>query len=54
MSDFEIHFIQHSLSLEGNPITIPDTIKLLRKKIVPKDLSLESVMEVQNYQKAFF
>ena len=50
--DFEIRFIHHSLSIEGNPITLPDTIKILQKKIVPKDLDLESVQEVQNYQKA--
>lgn len=50
--EYEIKFIQHSLSLEGNPITLPDTIKLLKEHIVPKDLSLESVQEVQNYQKA--
>lgn len=52
IDDFEIRFIQHSLSIEGNPITLPETIKLLKKKIVPKDVSLESIQEVQNYQKA--
>ncbi|MAG19914.1 hypothetical protein CL618_00590 [archaeon] len=50
--DYEIKFIHHSLSIEGNPITLPDTIKLLKKHIVPKDLDLESVQEVQNYQKS--
>lgn len=50
--DFEIRFIYHSLSIEGNPVTLPDTIKILKKKIVPKDLDLESVQEVQNYEKA--
>ncbi|MBL7056334.1 Fic family protein [Candidatus Woesearchaeota archaeon] len=50
--EFEIRFIHHSLSLEGNPITLPDTIKLLKKHIVPRDIDLESVHEVQNYQKA--
>jgi fido (protein-threonine AMPylation protein) len=50
--EYEIRFIHHSLSIEGNPITLPETIKLLRKHIVPKDLDLESVQEVQNYQKA--
>lgn len=52
IKDFEIRFIHHSLSIEGNPITLPDTIKILKKKIVSKDLDLESVQEVQNYQKA--
>jgi len=52
IDDFETRFIQHSLSIEGNPITLPETIKLLKNKIVPKDVSLESIQEVQNYQKA--
>ncbi|MFH1849976.1 MAG: Fic family protein [archaeon] len=52
IDEFDIRFIQHSLSIEGNPITLPETIKLLKKKIVPKDVSLESIQEVQNYQKA--
>ncbi|MBU0757350.1 MAG: Fic family protein [Nanoarchaeota archaeon] len=52
MDDYEIRFIHHSLSLEGNPITLPDTIKLLKDKIVPKEYTTESVNEVQNYKKA--
>ncbi|MBI2137920.1 Fic family protein [Candidatus Woesearchaeota archaeon] len=50
---FQIRFIHHSLSIEGNPITLRQTIKLLKEKIVPENLSVESVHEVQNYQKAF-
>ena len=50
---FQIRFIHHSLSIEGNPITLRQTIKLLKDKIVPENLSVESVQEVQNYQKAF-
>jgi len=50
--EYEIKFIHHSLSIEGNPITLPDTIKLLKNHIVPKDLATEDVQEVQNYQKA--
>ena len=49
----QIRFIHHSLSIEGNPITLRQTIKLLKEKIVPENLSVESVQEVQNYQKAF-
>src|SRR3989344_868342 len=48
----EILFIHHSLKLEGNPITLPDTIKILKDKIIPKNLSTEDVDEVKNYQKA--
>ncbi len=50
---FQIKFIHHSLSIEGNPITLAQTIKLLRNQIVPENLSVESVHEVQNYQRAF-
>ena len=49
---YEIRFIQHSLNLEGNPITLPETIKLLHDQIIPKDMKSEDVQEVQNYQKA--
>ena len=50
--DLEISFIHHSLTLEGNPITLPDTIKILKEKIIPKNLSTEDVDEIKNYQKA--
>ncbi len=53
LETFQIKFIHHSLSIEGNPITLRQTIKLLKDKIVPENLSVESVQEVQNYQKAF-
>ena len=52
IDEYEIKFIQHSLNLEGNPITLPDTIRLLKDRIIPKELSVETVQEVQNYQKA--
>jgi len=50
---YKIQFIHHSLSIEGNPITLAQTFKLLRDKVVPEELSMESVHEVENYQKAF-
>ncbi len=52
ISEFEISFIYHSLSLEGNPITLPDTIKILREKIIPANLKTADVDEVTNYQEA--
>ena len=48
----EISFVHHSLSLEGNPITLPDTFKLLQHQITPANISTESLNEVLNYQKA--
>jgi len=49
---YEIRFIQHSLNLEGSPITLPETIKLLQDHIIPRDMKTEDIQEVQNYQKA--
>ncbi len=50
---YKIKFIQHSLSLEGNPITLSQTFRLLRDKIAPGGLSVEAIHEVENYQNAF-
>lgn len=52
MNDYQIRFIHHSLSIEGNPITLPDTIKLLKGHIMPPNYTKESINEVENYQKA--
>ncbi|MFH1637628.1 MAG: Fic family protein [Candidatus Woesearchaeota archaeon] len=49
---FEFQFIQHSLNLEGNPITISETISLLKEQIVPRGLKIETIQEVENYEKA--
>ena len=54
VSEFEISFIYHSLSLEGNPITLPDTIKILKDKLIPTNLKTTDVDEVKNYQEAIF
>ena len=52
VSDFEISFVYHSLSLEGNPITLSDTFRILQDKIIPSDLKSIDVDEVKNYQEA--
>nr|MBA4405341.1 hypothetical protein [Nanoarchaeum sp.] len=52
VSSFEISFVYHSLSLEGNPITLPDTIKILQDKLIPNNLKIMDVEEIKNYQKA--
>ena len=41
--DLEISFVHHSLSLEGNPLTLPDTINILKKKIIPHSMDMEAV-----------
>ncbi len=48
----EIKFIHMSLSLEGNPITLPDTQRMIVENIVPKKYSLLHVQEIANYKKA--
>ncbi len=52
INEFEISFIYHSLTLEGNPITLPDTIKILKDKIIPADLNSIDVDEVKDYREA--
>ena len=37
IDNLEISFTYHSLSLEGNPITFPDTLKILQEGISAKD-----------------
>jgi len=48
--EFEISFIYHSLSLEGNPITLSETFKILQDKVIPSNLKSLDVEEVKNYQ----
>lgn len=52
VNEFEISFVHHSLSLEGNPITLPDTFRILKDNIIPAKLKGEDVDEVKNYQNA--
>jgi fido (protein-threonine AMPylation protein) len=54
IDELEIFFIHHSLSLEGNPITLTQTRKILKDKIIPSNLRMNDVEEVKNYQKAMF
>lgn len=52
LEDFQVSFIYHSLSLEGNPITLPNTIKILKESIIPADSRSIDVEEIKNYQEA--
>lgn len=52
VNEFEISFVHHSLALEGNPITLPDTFQILKDNIIPARLRGEDVDEVKNYQNA--
>lgn len=48
----EADFIYSSLNLEGNPLTLPETQKLILEEIVPKKHKLIHIQEVTNYKKA--
>ncbi|OGZ63994.1 MAG: hypothetical protein A2730_01585 [Candidatus Staskawiczbacteria bacterium RIFCSPHIGHO2_01_FULL_39_25] len=52
IDDFEISFIHHSLSLEGNPITLNETKRILVDKIIPANLKIKDIDEVKNYQQS--
>jgi len=52
VSEFEISFVYHSLSLEGNPITLPDTLKILKEDIIPSNLKSKDIEELKNYKDA--
>lgn len=54
ISELEIYFIHHSLSLEGNPITLSQTRKILKDKIIPSNLRSNDVDEIKNYQKVIY
>lgn len=52
VNEFEMSFVHHSLALEGNPITLPDTFRILRDNVIPANLRSMDVDEVKNYQSA--
>lgn len=52
--ELDVYFIHHSLSLEGNPITLSQTRRILKDKIIPSNLRINDVDEIKNYQKAMF
>lgn len=48
----ENNFIYVSLNLEGNPLTLPETQKLIYDNILPQNQKLEHIYEVSNYKNA--
>ena len=46
------HFIYMSLHLEGNPITLPDTQKIITQENVVKGYSSIDIQEITNYKKS--
>ncbi len=45
----EIKFIHMSLSLEGNPITLSDTERIVMKQVTPSDYKIIHIQEVTHY-----
>lgn len=48
----EVEFIYGSLHLEGNPMTLPETQKLILEEIVPEKHKIIHIQEVTSYKKA--
>ncbi|MBI4919265.1 hypothetical protein HY837_04995 [archaeon] len=48
----KVSFIHTSLNMEGNPLTLPETQKLLLEDIVPEKYKLTQIKEVTDYKKA--
>jgi len=46
------NFTYSSLNLEGNPLTLPETQKLILEDIIPEKYKLNHINEVTNYKKA--
>lgn len=47
----EADYIFSSLNLEGNPLTLPETQKLILEDIVPEKHKLKDIQEMTNYRK---
>lgn len=50
--DDEVDFIYRSLSLEGNTLTLPETEKLIKENIPPKNKSFKDMLDTTNYKNA--
>ncbi len=46
------NFIYSSLHLEGNPLTLPETQKLILEDVIPEKQKLVFIKEITNYEKA--
>lgn len=48
----EVSFIYSSLNLEGNPITLPETQKLIFEDVLPENQKIMHVNEIVNYKRS--
>lgn len=53
ISDLLVRAAHHSTAIEGNTLTLGDTISILIHNYIPKGMSEREYYEVKNYKKAF-
>ena len=53
ISDLLVRAAHHSTAIEGNTLTLGDTISILIHNYIPKEMSEREYYEVKNYKKAF-
>ena len=53
MEDILVRMAHHSTAIEGNTLTLGDTISILIHNYIPKGMSEREYYEVKNYRKAF-
>ncbi|QNE66329.1 Fic family protein [Fusobacterium hwasookii] len=53
MEDILVRMAHHSTAIEGNTLTLAETISILIHNFIPRDMSEREYYEVKNYRKAF-
>ena len=53
INDLLVRAAHHSTAIEGNTLTLGDTISILIHNYIPKGMSEREYYEVKNYKKAF-
>ena len=53
MEDMLVRMAHHSTAIEGNTLTQAETISILIRNFIPRDMSEREYYEVKNYRKAF-
>ncbi|MBO5431118.1 Fic family protein [Methanocorpusculum sp.] len=47
--EFEYHYVHGTTAVEGNTLSLSDTVSLLEHDVIPKDKSLREIYEVRNF-----
>ena len=53
INDLLVRAAHHSTAIEGNTLTLGDTISILIHNYIPKGMSEREYYEVKNYKKVF-